>query len=93
MRSRPQRDLRRRRPGLRKTSKGWEAEIDLYGFLTTEPNAVAAPIHPKAMPVIRTTGEDIDVWTRAPWDEARALHRPLPDDALMVVARGAKQDE
>ncbi|MGY4568395.1 putative SOS response-associated peptidase YedK [Bradyrhizobium sp. USDA 3256] len=23
----------------------------VYGFLTTEPNAVAAPIHPKAMPV------------------------------------------
>ncbi len=23
-----------------------------YGFLTTEPNAVVAPIHPKAMPVI-----------------------------------------
>ncbi|WP_245749667.1 SOS response-associated peptidase [Palleronia marisminoris] len=25
---------------------------DLYGFLTTQPNAVVAPIHPKAMPVI-----------------------------------------
>jgi hypothetical protein len=25
----------------------------VYGFLTTEPNAVVAPIHPKAMPVIR----------------------------------------
>jgi putative SOS response-associated peptidase YedK len=23
---------------------------DVYGFLTTEPNAVVAPIHPKAMP-------------------------------------------
>jgi putative SOS response-associated peptidase YedK len=34
----------------------------VYGFLTTAPNAVVEPIHPKAMPVILTTDEDRDVW-------------------------------
>ena len=29
----------------------------VYGFLTTEANAVVKPIHPKAMPVIRDPGD------------------------------------
>src|SRR5258706_10850086 len=33
----------------------------VYGFLTTEPNAIVEPIHPKAMPVILTTDEERDV--------------------------------
>jgi putative SOS response-associated peptidase YedK len=45
----------------------------LYGFLTTEPNGVVAPIHPKAMPVILTTHEENDVWMRASRDESDKL--------------------
>ncbi len=65
---------------------------DLFGFLTTEPNAEIAVFHPQAMPAILTTPEECATWLRAPWSEASALQRPLSDGSLTVVQRGEKQD-
>jgi putative SOS response-associated peptidase YedK len=69
-----------------------EGDHELFGFLTTDANAVVAPIHPKAMPVILRTPEEVDLWLTAKTPGALALQRPLPDDALRIVAKGEKED-
>ena len=76
---------------VRKVREG-ETTNDLFAFLNTEPNALVGTYHPKAMPVILRTREEIDTWMEASAPVALQLQRPLPDDALVIVARGAKQD-
>jgi putative SOS response-associated peptidase YedK len=63
----------------------------LYSFLTTEPNAEVAAIHPKAMPVI-LSNDEADAWLSYPTDDAIAtFQRPLPDGALVIVDAPAKE--
>ena len=63
-----------------------DGQHEVFGFLTTEPNAVVAPIHPKAMPVTLTTPAEVDLWLLADAPKALELQRPLPDHALRVGA-------
>jgi putative SOS response-associated peptidase YedK len=76
---------------VRKVKEG-ETTNDIFAFLTTEPNAEVGAIHPKAMPVILTTPDEVEAWMTAAPDEALKLQRPLPDGSLRIVARGVKED-
>ena len=69
-----------------------KGEHALFGFLTTEANGVVGPVHPKAMPVLLTTADEFATWMEAPWAEASALQRPLPDAMLRIVASGDRRD-
>jgi putative SOS response-associated peptidase YedK len=53
-----------------------------FAFLTCQPNAVVAPVHAKAMPVVLPP----EAW--GPWLDgapAEAFQQPLPDQALSIV--------
>lgn len=55
----------------------------IFAFLTTEPNSLVAPIHPKAMPVI-LHDDDHDRWLTAPIEEALPLAAPYPAQLMAV---------
>ena len=45
------------------------------------------------MPVILTTGNEIEQWMSAPAEDALKLQRPLPDGTLKIVATGERKDD
>ena len=63
---------------------------DMFGFLTTDANAIAAPIHLKALPVILTNPAEVDRGLAAETSDALALQQPLADGALRIVGRGER---
>jgi putative SOS response-associated peptidase YedK len=76
---------------VRKVKEG-ETTNDVFGFLTTMPNSEVGAVHPKAMPVILRTREEIHCWMTAPTPEVLALQRPQPDGTFSIVARGTRND-
>jgi putative SOS response-associated peptidase YedK len=63
---------------------------DLFGFLTTEPNAHVGAVPPQGHAGHPDCLDDWDTWLQTPWDKASILQRPLPDGALQLVAKGGR---
>lgn len=56
----------------------------VFAFLTCEPNALVAPLHPKAMPVILAP-EDYPRWLAASYEEACTMATPFPSQLMDVT--------
>jgi putative SOS response-associated peptidase YedK len=61
-----------------------DGEMRSFAFLTTEPNSLIAPVHPKAMPLILHP-EDYDVWLSADWTQARRVVEPYPSQLMSAI--------
>ncbi|WP_052265377.1 SOS response-associated peptidase family protein [Ruegeria sp. ANG-R] len=67
-------------------------QVTAMAFLTTEPNSIVAPIHPKAMPVVLHTEEQFETWLIGTAEDAASLQKPLPNELLELAFTGGKQD-
>ena len=68
-----------------------DGEHRLYAILTTAPNALVAPVHAKAMPVMLSP-DQIEIWLTAPEREAIALVKPFPAEQMQIVLSGPRED-
>ena len=57
---------------------------DVFAFATCEPNALVAPLHPKAMPVILMP-EDYDRWLGGTYEDVVELQAPFPSQLMAVT--------
>ncbi len=80
--------------GERGSKKNPRAGIhELFAFATCKANDLVGPIHRKAMPVMLTTREEVDIWMNADWREATKLAKPFAVEKMMIVDRAKKPTE
>ncbi len=63
-------------------------ELDVYAFMTTTPNALVATINHERMPVILADEQSQATWLDGTPDEAFALAREHPPEAMRIVQAG-----
>jgi putative SOS response-associated peptidase YedK len=70
---------------------GPNVELDVYSFMTTEPNGATASINHERSPVLLATDEARDTWLTGSTAEALALARPIDGTWLRIVRAGLEK--
>lgn len=75
-------------PGQKRRSRQ-HGHWKLFAFLTTEPNDIVRPIHPKAMPVIIIDPNEQQEWLSGT-EKSLRLQRPLPNESIRILGRATE---
>lgn len=59
--------------------------LNVFSFLTCEPNNLVKPFHPKAMPLILMP-DDYECWLEGSYDDVVALQAPFPSQLMKVLS-------
>jgi putative SOS response-associated peptidase YedK len=70
---------------------GPSADLEVYSFMTTTPNALVGTINHERMPVLLSTEREFETWMQGTPDEAFALIREYPPDQMRMVQSGYKK--
>jgi putative SOS response-associated peptidase YedK len=72
---------------------GPNVDLEVYAFMTTEPNELTASINHERMPVLLSEPEQFDTWLNGSPEEAFALARSYPAEAMRIVQSGSTRED
>jgi putative SOS response-associated peptidase YedK len=72
---------------------GPNVELDVYGFVTTAPNALTDSINHERMPVLLSEEADFERWLSGSPAEAFALARSYDPGAMRIVQSGFEKKD
>ena len=67
---------------------GPAVDLDVFSFMTSEPNAMTASINHERSPVLLTHDDEWQTWTSGSVDQAMQLVKPISPERLRIVQEG-----
>lgn len=68
-------------------------DVEVFAFMTCPPNELTVSINHERMPVLLSEPQQFDTWLNGSIDDAFALARPYPADAMRIVQQGADRKD
>ncbi len=72
---------------------GANVDLEVYAFMTTEPNELTVSINHERMPVLLSEPSQFDTWLNGSPQEAFALARSYPAEAMRIVQSGPERKD